>query len=452
MRAAVKSKFLRQKGIALFLTLVVLTLISIIGFGLVSITNIHSRQVQEKQQSLEAYYLARMGISKSLDELKTNYWWATDAPYTYALATEDGDMTEGYEVSIWAHPDNAIRTNKIWKVTSKGIYHGNQRLITAWLAPETFAVFAYFTDSEKMGTTTIWFWDKDELYGRVHTNGYFSVSGHPKYTDKVTSTNAGDSKYYDTTNRYYQGGKWYSDPTRFFNYYSSYNYDSPIAKAGYESKFSFAGGQPDIPLPTNTDSVKNAANKTYTYNTKLKFYDNGTVRVLNQNKITGQWSTEYVNTDLLTLHVDGKVYLEGGTLKGKCTVGCTGDLEIQNSLVYKDDKVDCMGVVAGNDIIVKTDPYTKKDLTLHMTMMALNGSFYVDKYSSGYPRGTLSILGGLIQYQRGPVGTFSGGSISTGYSKNYRYDEKLKTSPPPNYPTTQNVVITAVKDHMALDE
>lgn len=452
MRAAFRGRLERQKGIALFLTLVVLTLISVIGFGLVSIANIHSRQVQEKQQSLEAYYLARMGISKTMEELKTNYWWATSSPYTYVMTQENGEMTEGYEVSVWAHPDNAIRTDKVWKVSSRGVYRGSQRNITVWLAPETFAVFAYFTDSEKMGTTTIWFWNKDELFGRVHTNGYFSISGNPKFSDKVTSANGSDSKYYDTTNRYYQGGKWYSDPAKFFNYYSNYTSDAPTAKAGYESKFSFAGGQPDIPLPTNTDSVKNAADKLYTYNTKLKFYDNGTIRVMNQNKTTGVWSTEYLSTNLLTLHVDGKVYLEGGTLNGKCTIGGTGDIEIQDSLVYKDSSVDCMGIVAGNNIIVNTDIYTKKDLTLHMTMMALNGSFYVDKYSSGNPRGVLSIFGGLIQYKRGPAGTFSGSSISTGYSKNYRYDEKLKSNPPPNYPTTQNVVITAVKDDMALNE
>ena len=452
MRIPGHNRFINQKGIALFLTLVILTLMSVIGFGLVGICKAHNKQAFEQQDSLEAYYMARIGIAKAVNELETNYWWATSAPFEYAYQTEDTEIIEGYRVSVWAHPDNATRTNKVWKVTSTGIYKGHKRTLTAWLAPETFAIFAYFTDSEKMGTTTIWFWDKDELYGRVHTNGYFSVSGHPKYTDKVTSTNNGDSKYYDTTNRYYQGGRWYSDPEKYYRYYNNYSYDYPVAQSGYESDFSFAGGQPEIPLPTNTDSIKNGADKLYDYTTKLKFYDNGTVRVQNQNRTTGQWTTEYLNTEVLTLHVDGKVIIEGGTLKGKCTVGGTEDIEILDSLVYKDKSLHSMGVVAGDDIVLKTSPYTNKDISLHMTMMALNGSFYVDQYSSGYPRGTLNIFGGLIQYQRGPVGTFSGGSIRTGYSKNYRYDEKLKTNPPPNYPTTNNVIITAIKDHRALNE
>jgi hypothetical protein len=46
------------------------------------------------------------------------------------------------------------------------------------------------------------------------------------------------------------------------------------------------------------------------------------------------------------------------------------------------------------------------------------------------------MLGGIQQYQRGPVGTFSGSSIVSGFRKNYRYDERLMIDSPPLYPTT----------------
>lgn len=67
--------------------------------------------------------------------------------------------------------------------------------------------------------------------------------------------------------------------------------------------------------------------------------------------------------------------------------------------------------------------------------MALGESFSVEDYYDGSPRGTLNLVGGIQQQVRGPVGTFSGGSIRSGFSKNYQYDNRLQKSiVPPFYP------------------
>jgi hypothetical protein len=67
-----------------------------------------------------------------------------------------------------------------------------------------------------------------------------------------------------------------------------------------------------------------------------------------------------------------------------------------------------------------------------------DGSFYVENYNSKTPTGTLKVMGGIIQKARGPVGTISGGSIATGYAKDYYYDPRLADNPPPHFPTTGN--------------
>ena len=74
---------------------------------------------------------------------------------------------------------------------------------------------------------------------------------------------------------------------------------------------------------------------------------------------------------------------------------------------------------------------TKPDVDL------TDGSFYAENYDSRSV-GTLKVLGGIIQKQRGPVGTLNGstGQQSTGFNKNYIYDTRLSTNPPPFYPTT----------------
>jgi hypothetical protein len=66
-------------------------------------------------------------------------------------------------------------------------------------------------------------------------------------------------------------------------------------------------------------------------------------------------------------------------------------------------------------------------------ILALAHSFVVDNYDCGSPVGELTINGAIAQYYRGTVGTGSGTTISTGYAKNYVYDDRLKYRSPPNF-------------------
>jgi len=65
--------------------------------------------------------------------------------------------------------------------------------------------------------------------------------------------------------------------------------------------------------------------------------------------------------------------------------------------------------------------------------LTLNHSFIVNNYNTGNPLGTLTMNGTIDEDWRGPVGTSSGGSIQTGYAKNYQYDARLKYLSPPYY-------------------
>ena len=59
-------------------------------------------------------------------------------------------------------------------------------------------------------------------------------------------------------------------------------------------------------------------------------------------------------------------------------------------------------------------------------------SFIVDNYACGKHLGELTVWGAIAQFWRGPVGT---GSNSTGYTKNYNYDERFKYLQPPDFLT-----------------
>jgi hypothetical protein len=73
------------------------------------------------------------------------------------------------------------------------------------------------------------------------------------------------------------------------------------------------------------------------------------------------------------------------------------------------------------------------DRTIEAAILSLKHSFTVDNYYCGHPIGTLTVKGVIAQRFRGPVGTGGSGGPSTGYIKNYQYDDRLAYRSPPNF-------------------
>lgn len=130
------------------------------------------------------------------------------------------------------------------------------------------------------------------------------------------------------------------------------------------------------------------------------------------------------------------------------------DITITGDIVYKTrpDKTksfsDPVNLAAGTLGLVGQDIkiadtgypyYSHPNREIDAVMLAgsstVDGSISVNNYSYG-SAGTLKVIGGLIQSTRGIVGQLSNGVISHGYAKDYTYDPRLATSPPPFYPTT----------------
>jgi len=144
----------------------------------------------------------------------------------------------------------------------------------------------------------------------------------------------------------------------------------------------------------------------------------------------------------------GDVYV-GGTLDGRITLVAESDFYVTNHIEYAADSKtnllsdDALGMIAKSDIYVTTS--APDDLKIYAHMMATGlidtnstteGTFEVISYNSGSPRGRLMIHGGVVQHDRGAVGTFNPGTgeTLTGYYKDYTYDTRFETDPPPEYP------------------
>jgi hypothetical protein len=163
----------------------------------------------------------------------------------------------------------------------------------------------------------------------------------------------------------------------------------------------------------------------------------------------------------------GVIYASGtvavsGVVRGRITLYATAGVEPIDDLRYANDPglgvcADILGIIAGTEIQIADNAINTpqlvtsstrrvlddtKDFYLHSVMMALNKSFSVENYDDGpspsgcegtsLGHGCLYMAGGVIQVERGAVGT-SGG---TGYTKRYSYDRCAIVSPPPYFPTT----------------
>lgn len=277
----------------------------------------------------------------------------------------------------------------------------------------SFSKYTYFTDYEP---SNIYFFDDDVLDGPVHTNGQLRIAGSPTFKGFVSSPNMWEG-------------------------HSSYDNDPEFEAGSY-----FNSQEIEMPGSDKLQLLKDEGmNGGLTFNNEIsvEFNNNGTVDIAERQG--NNWQSP-VNYDLDNyngvISSSEKVYAKG-TLKGQATLHSAEEIEIMGDLTYSSNpqnnsnSSDLLGIVSEGNVVVDNEAHEdsgSQDLEIHASIMTLDKSFEVEDYSSGSPRGTLTLVGGLQQQERGPVGTFSGGSVQSGFNKSYSYDDRLAQTFPPFYP------------------
>ena len=127
----------------------------------------------------------------------------------------------------------------------------------------------------------------------------------------------------------------------------------------------------------------------------------------------------------------------GGGLKGQLTIGAANNINLIGNMTYSQypSGNDVLGLIANNYVMVAhNSTHTTSPMRVDAAILALNHSFYVERWNSGSPLGDLVVNGVIAQKFRGPVGTFgSDGNTATGYDKDYNYDTRLKYLTPPHF-------------------
>ena len=97
-----------------------------------------------------------------------------------------------------------------------------------------------------------------------------------------------------------------------------------------------------------------------------------------------------------------------------------------------------LGVYSQNgDILISQN--APRDLELHGSFLSARGVVQVENYGSIPPKGSVRLLGGVIQWHYGAFGMFDPqtGQMRTGYGRSFTYDRRfLQGLAPPFFPTT----------------
>jgi Tfp pilus assembly protein PilX len=155
--------------------------------------------------------------------------------------------------------------------------------------------------------------------------------------------------------------------------------------------------------------------------------------------VSGTYSSSLTIASDNDIIIDGNLSPTGVSLSGNPTTPPTPSGNTLLGLIANDfvrvyhsvnNRTGTTGGNCGNNVSnnVDYDP-----LYIYAAILAVAHSFIVDNYDCGSPLGTLYVYGTIGQLFRGTVGTHNGGTITSGYTKDYVYDDRLASLEPPYF-------------------
>jgi hypothetical protein len=390
-----------------------------------------------------------------------------------------------------------------YAITGTGSEGGVTRTVTlegtfsVLVQQENFARYALFTNSQG----GIYFAQGFNYYGPVHTNGEFNFMQNPgaHFWDTIESV-APKAKYGNSPGSPIELTKGV-DPV--------YDHNGTIDVPIFDKPLNLGAANIAMPSTTTGDTQKTIALTGFSGSTMTNgvylAYNSGAMtggiyvkgdasmtlsvpsagiaqysitqgadtwtvqldKASNQTKIkknSGSYTT-YTGLPNGMLFVDGRVTGLAGTLQKdtQLTVAASSDVTITGNLLYEmyfpasggsplkaEGTTNLMGILPwSNSIHIGTS--APNDVNIHATLMAPVGQVLVDSFddTGRGPRGTATILGGVIQDSYGAFALSSGGSIISGYARNFIYDKRMSQGmAPPYFPTTGKVIgtVTGITD------
>ncbi|MBI4536298.1 MAG: hypothetical protein HY708_08465 [Ignavibacteriae bacterium] len=393
---------------------IVLGFAGVLGYVSFNLANMGTSTVANMAKYHDAtasHNLALVGANVGLSKFYSDTSWFGTITQPMSGSVFTGSFTAQMEDL----GSKGLRLRSVSTYPSYKTFHDTVEVYFQKSKENSFTIFAWMTNFE--GNV---FWiTGDTVWGRVHSNGALHVNGKPVFMEKVTTSKAFDPKPGTGTNK-------------------------AIFKKGYET------GVAKIDFPTDLSDLINASTSgghryaTDIWVTLLP----GTSAKNDGAALVRQTETGPV-IDTINISAGGfngvilgeqRVNVKG-TLDGRLTIASLTDVYIQDDVLYETNprfatSNDILGLVADRNVVVAKNTANNNNCVIHASIFARDGSFMAEDYSSRPVSGELHLLGSIVQDERGPVGTFSGSTIKSGFSKRYRYDTRLADPNyrPPYYP------------------
>ncbi len=357
-----------------------------------------------------------------------------------------------------------------FRIRSTGTMGSRKRSIVATLRRKGFIDFLYFTNRETSDPSTysssadqtqassecdaprqsrtsfcsrISFIDADEIRGPFHSNDSILVCGSPDFgvdANDIIELNQNSPGYFAT--------------------------NGCSAAPNFKGTLSYPSGV--LPMPTSNAELRNTATSAYQFNgntrillkgdtmdvtypggskTGLALPANGVIYVNNVACSQGYQRTNTFRTSDALQSTCGDVQVSG-TYNKDITIGADNDIIVTDDLKRGGSAPGVLAGLIANNFVRVYHPVNYSSgncagnatggpgsITIEAALLALNHSFIVDNWFCGSPVGTLTVYGAIAQYYRGPVGTFLGGNVASGYVKSYDYNYRLKNREPPFFIT-----------------
>ncbi len=307
-----------------------------------------------------------------------------------------------------------------YSIFSLGISGQNKRVvILEGIYQKSWAKYALWYNADAFGC---WFKGGEKFYGPVHANCLVNFSGDPEFFETLSTA---QSTYGGSTNA--------------VTFHQGFEMNTP---AGSMASINFTELRSDAAMVFTGETSIRLSGTNFLISNSRRGWSNHSIPIpLN--------SLVYVANASSGTATQGTASV-GGTLNGRLTIATDYDILITNNITYSvnptNNSTDALGLISGRDVRIATN--CPNNLTIYAHILATgnkttatsDGMFVVNNYDSPPYRGTLAVYGGIVQFTRGPVGTFSTwtGQMYSGFEKDYTFDPRFSTSPPPNYPVITN--------------
>jgi Tfp pilus assembly protein PilX len=391
--------------------------------------------------------------------LRWRYVQGTTTQYAIELLPQNGVSATGNWCTVGAAASNSLldSSSGTLQIRSTGQSGTVRRSVIATLRRSGFLDYLYFTDFETQdpqvtgsGATcnvyrragrsnscsSIVFASADVVNGPFHTNDDILVCGSPTFG----RTSADAVEVSSPTPGYADGcgggaspnfrGTWATGAKLLNMPASNTSLQTAASTGGY-----LYTGITQIVLKGTTMDITNGGTTV-----NRPWPGNGVIYVKTGTGCTASWSSPQTYTEQAGC---GNLYIQGHYSKS-LTIAGDRDIIVNGSVTRDTGYNALMGMIAQYFVRVyhpvsscgdtASGPYgpSISSVQIDSAILSIDHSFIVDNYDCGSPRGTLTVNGAIAQRFRGPVGT-GGSSISTGYVKNYNYDDRFRVANPPYF-------------------